>query len=43
MPANLGNSAVDTGLENVGLHSNPKERQYERILKLPHNYTRLTH
>ena len=27
MPANLGNSAVATGLENVSFHSNPKERQ----------------
>ena len=43
MPENLENSAVDTGLEKVGFHSNPKERQYQRMLKLPHNYTRLTH
>ena len=27
MPANLENSAVATGLENVSFHSNPKERQ----------------
>ena len=27
MPANLENSAVATGLENVSCHSNPKERQ----------------
>ena len=27
MPANLGNSAVTTGLEKVSFHSNPKERQ----------------
>ena len=27
MPANLENSAVATGLEKVGFHSNPKERQ----------------
>ena len=27
MPANLENSAVATGLENVNFHSNPKERQ----------------
>ena len=26
MPANLENSAVDTGLEKVSFHSNPKER-----------------
>ena len=28
MPANLENSAVATGLENVSFHSNPKERQF---------------
>ena len=27
MPANLEDSAVATGLENVSYHSNPKERQ----------------
>ena len=27
MPANLENSAVTTGLEKVGFHSSPKERQ----------------
>ena len=27
MPANLENSTVATGLENVSFHSNPKERQ----------------
>ena len=37
MPANLENSAVATRLEKVSFHSNPKERQYQRILKLPHN------
>ena len=37
MPANLENSAVPTGLENVSFHSNPKERQCQRMLKLPHN------
>ena len=37
MPANLENSAVATGLEKVSFHSNPKERQCQRILKLPHN------
>ena len=35
MPANLENSAVATGLEKVSFHSNPKERQYKRMLKLP--------
>ena len=43
MPANLENSAVATGLEKVSFHSNPKERQYQRMLKLPHNCTHLTH
>ena len=36
MTANLGNSAVTTGLEKVSFHSNPKERQCQRMLKLPH-------
>ena len=35
--ANLANSAVTTGLEKVSFHSNPKERQYQRMLKLPYN------
>ena len=42
MPANLENSAVATGLEKVSFHSNPKERQCQRMLKLPHNNTHLT-
>ena len=42
MPANLENSAVATGLENVSFHSNPKESQCQRMLKLPHNWTHLT-
>ena len=37
MSANLENSAVATGLEKVSFHSNPKERQCQRMLKLPHN------
>ena len=37
MPANLENSAVATGLEKVHFYSNPKERQCQRTLKLPHN------
>ena len=32
-----------TGLEKVSFHSNPKERQCQRMLKLPHNCTHLTH
>ena len=37
--ANLKNSAVATRLEKVSFHSNPKERQLQRMLKLPHNCT----
>ena len=39
MPANLENSAMATGLEKVSFHSNPKERQCQRMFKLPHNCT----
>ena len=42
MPANLENSAVAIGLEKVRFNSNPKERQCQRMLKWPHNCTRLT-
>ena len=42
MPANLENLAVATGLEKVSFHSNPKERQCQRMLKLPHNCIHLT-
>ena len=34
MPANLENLAVATGLEKVSFHSNPKERQCQRVLIL---------
>src|SRR5574337_1095692 len=34
MPANLETSAVATGLEKVNFHSNPKERQCQRMLRL---------
>ena len=34
---NLENSAVATGLEKVSFHSNSKERQCKRMLKLLHN------
>ena len=37
----FGKSAVATGLEKVSFHSNPKERQCQRMLKL-HNCTHLT-
>ena len=33
---------VARGLEKVSFHSNPKERQCQRMLKLPHNCTHLT-
>ena len=53
MPANLENSAMATGLEKVSFHSNLKERQCQRMLKLllrtenvlgmlKHNCTHLT-
>ena len=42
MTANLENSAMATGLEKVSSHSNPKERQCQRMLKLPHNCIHLT-
>ena len=42
MPANLKISAVATGLEKVSFHSNPKERQWQRMLELLHNCTHLT-
>ena len=32
MPANVENSAVSTGLEKVSFHSDPKERQCQRML-----------
>ena len=38
----LENSAVAAGLEKVIFHSNPKERQCQRMLKLPHSCTHLT-
>ena len=42
IPANLKNSAVATGLEKVSFHSNPKERQCQRMFKLLHNCTHLS-
>ena len=42
MPTNLENSAVATGLEKVSFHSNPKERQCQRMFKLLHNCPPLT-
>ena len=37
MPSNLENSAVAIGLEKVSFHSNPKERQCQRMFKLSPN------
>ena len=34
--------AMATGLEKVSFHSNPKERQCQRMLKLLHNCSHLT-
>ena len=42
MPTDMENSAVATGLEKSSFHSNPRKRQYQRILKLKHNCTHLT-
>ena len=38
---NLEDSAVATGLEKVSFHSNRKERQSQRMLKLLHNCSHL--
>ena len=43
VPANLENSAVARGLEKVSFHSSPNERQCQRLFKLLHNCTHLTH
>ena len=40
---NLENAGLAIGLEKVSFHSTPKERQCQRMLKLPHNCTHLTH
>ena len=42
MPENLKNSAVATGLEKGSFHSNPKERQCQRMLKL-HTIALISH
>ena len=36
------NSAVAIGLEKVSFHFQPKERQCQRMFKLPHSCTHLT-
>ena len=38
----LENSAVATGLQKVSFHSNPKEKQCQKMLKLPHSCGHLT-
>ena len=43
MPANLENSAVATGLEKVSFHSNPKERQCQRICSNYHTIALISH
>ena len=40
--ATLFSIVLTTGLEKVSFHSNHKERQCQRMLKLPHNCTHLT-
>ena len=42
MATNLENSAVATGLGKVSFHSNSKEKQCQRMFKLPYNCTHLT-
>ena len=42
MSANLENSAVAPGLEEVSFHSNPKEGQYQRMFKLLYTCVCLT-
>ena len=41
-PTSNAEEAEVEGLENVSFHSNPKERQCQRMPKLPHNCTHLT-
>ena len=41
MSTNLENSAVATGLEKVSFHSNPKERQCQRM-SLSHQWVKFT-
>ena len=43
MPANLENSAVATRLEKVSFHSNPKERQCQKMLKNYHTIALISH
>ena len=43
MPANLENSAVGTGLENVSVHSDPKERQRQKECSNYHTIELISH
>ena len=43
MQTNLENSAVATGLEKTSFHSDPEERQYQRMTKLPHKIALISH
>ena len=43
MSVNLENTAVATALAKVSFHPNPKERQCQRMFKLIHSCTHLTH
>ena len=43
MPANLENSAVAAELEKISFHSNPKEWPCQRIFRLLHSCTHVTH
>ena len=38
----MGSKISNTGLEKGSFHTNPKERQCQRMLKLLHNCTHLT-
>ena len=42
MPAKLENSAMASELEKVSFHSNPKEKLYQRMFKLPYSCTHFT-
>ena len=42
IPVELFQILKDDAVKKVSFHSNPKERQCQRMLKLPHNCTRLT-
>ena len=42
MPANLESSGVAKGQERFNFHSNPKERQCQRMFKLWQNCTHFT-